>query len=32
MERQPLVIVAHKDHEAVARELGYRHVQVINPT
>ena len=32
MERtQPLVIVAHENHEAVARDLGYRHVQVINP-
>ena len=23
--------MAHKDHEAIARDLGYRHVQVINP-
>jgi twinkle protein len=30
-QTQPLVIVAHKDHEAIARHLGYRHVEVINP-
>lgn len=31
MERQPLVIVAHKDHEAIAHDLGYRHIRVIDP-
>jgi hypothetical protein len=31
MERaQPLVIVAHKDHERIAIDLGYKHVQVVD--
>jgi twinkle protein len=31
MERaQPLVIVAHKDHAAVAYDIGYRHIQVVD--
>lgn len=31
MERtQPLVLVAHESHGRAARELGYRHVEVVN--
>jgi twinkle protein len=29
-EQQPLVIVAHEDHEKVVRGLGYRNVEVIS--
>lgn len=28
---QPLVVVAHQDHERVAREIGYKHVRTISP-
>ena len=29
---QPLVVVAHQNHEQIAHELGYKHVRTISPS